>query len=107
MGYHRQLPRRDVHASHGNLGSGDDASSIKRPETLTSTARTTGIGLIPGILLRIGLGDAVHRWPQSSLRNASVLAIIAGAFLFASAVAALELYSIFLAKALVASSVIA
>jgi predicted permease len=57
--------------------------------TLTSTARTTGIGLILGILLSVGLSDAVHRWTQSSLRNASVLAIIAGVFLFASAVACL------------------
>jgi predicted permease len=57
--------------------------------TLTSTARTTGIGLVLGILLSIGLSDAVHRWTQSSLRDASVLAIIAGVFLFASAVACL------------------
>ncbi|HEY6375445.1 MAG TPA: ADOP family duplicated permease, partial [Edaphobacter sp.] len=57
--------------------------------TLTATARTTGMGLILGILLSIGLSDAVHRWTQSSLRDASVLAIIAGVFLFASAVACL------------------
>ena len=57
--------------------------------TLTSTARTTGMGLILGILLSIGLSDAVHRWTQSSLRDASVLAVIAGVFLFASAVACL------------------
>jgi predicted permease len=57
--------------------------------TLTSTARTTGIGLLLGILLSIGLSDAVHRWTQSSLRDASVLAVIAGVFLFASAAACL------------------
>lgn len=55
--------------------------------TLTSTARTTGMGLILGILLSIGLSDAVHRWTQSSMRDASVLAVIAGVFLFASTVA--------------------
>jgi predicted permease len=55
--------------------------------TLTSTARTTGMGLILGILLSIGLSDEVHRWTQSSLRDASVLAVIAGVFLLASAVA--------------------
>jgi ABC-type antimicrobial peptide transport system permease subunit len=55
--------------------------------TLTSTARTTGLGIIFGVLLSIGLSDAVHRWTESSLRDASVLAIVAGVFLFASAVA--------------------
>ena len=55
--------------------------------TLNSTARTTGLGLLLGILLSIGLSDAVHRWTQSSLRDTSVLAVIAGVFLFASAVA--------------------
>jgi predicted permease len=57
--------------------------------TLTSTARTTGMGLALGILLSIGLSDAVHRWTQSSLRDASVLAVIGGVFLFAAAVACL------------------
>jgi predicted permease len=57
--------------------------------TLSSTARTTGIGLMLGILLSIGLSDAVHRWTQSSLRDASVLAVITGVFFFASAVACL------------------
>ena len=57
--------------------------------TLSSTARTTGIGLILGILLSVGLSDAVHRWTQSSLRDASVLAVITGVFFFASAVACL------------------
>jgi ABC-type antimicrobial peptide transport system permease subunit len=33
--------------------------------TLTSTARTTGRGLIFGILLSIGLSDPVHRWPRA------------------------------------------
>jgi predicted permease len=55
--------------------------------TLTSTARTTGLGIIFGVLLSIGLSDAVHRWTESSLRDAFVLAIVAGVFLFASAVA--------------------
>ena len=57
--------------------------------TLTSTARTAGVGLILGILLSIGLSDPVHRWTQSSLRDASVLAVIAGVFLVTSAVACL------------------
>ena len=57
--------------------------------TLASTARTTGMGLLLGILLSIGLSDAVHRWTQSSLRDPSVLAVIAGVFLLASAVACL------------------
>ncbi len=48
-----------------------------------------GMGLILGIGLSIGLRDAVHRWAQSSLRDPSVLAVIAGAFLLASAVACL------------------
>ena len=57
--------------------------------TLASTARTTGMGLALGIALSIGLSDEVHRWTQSSLRDPSVLAVIAGVFLFASAVACL------------------
>jgi ABC-type antimicrobial peptide transport system permease subunit len=57
--------------------------------TMTSTARTTGLGLVLGILLSIGLSDAVHRWTESSLRDASVLAVVAGVFLFASAIACL------------------
>jgi len=57
--------------------------------TLTSTARTTGLGLVCGILLSIFLNDAVHRWTQSNLRDASVLAVIAALFLGASAVASL------------------
>ena len=55
--------------------------------TLGSAARTTGLGLILGILLSIGLSDTVHRWTQSSLRDASVLAVIAGVLLLAAAVA--------------------
>ena len=57
--------------------------------TLTSTARTTGAGLVLGILLSIGLNDAVFRWTQSSMRDPSVLAIIAAVFLIASAIACL------------------
>ena len=57
--------------------------------TLTSTARTTGMGLILGILLSIALSDQVHRWTQSSLRDPSILAIIAAVFLFSSALACL------------------
>ena len=55
--------------------------------TLTSTARTTGAGLVLGILLSIGLSDVVHRWTESSLRDTPVLAVVAGVFLFASAAA--------------------
>jgi hypothetical protein len=38
--------------------------------TLTSTTRTTSMGLILGILLSVGLNDTVHRWTQSNLRDA-------------------------------------
>jgi predicted permease len=57
--------------------------------SLASTARNTGMGLILGILLSIGISDIVHRWTQSNLRDVSVLAAIAGVFLFASTVACL------------------
>lgn len=57
--------------------------------TLKSTARTTGIGLVLGILLSIALSDYVHKWTQSSMRDAGVLAIIAAVFLAASALACL------------------
>jgi ABC-type antimicrobial peptide transport system permease subunit len=57
--------------------------------TLTSTTRTTSMGLILGILLSVGLDDTVHRWTQSNLHDASVLAAIAGVFLLASAAACL------------------
>jgi hypothetical protein len=52
-----------------------------------STARTTGAGLLLGILLSVGLSNTVHRWTESSLRDASVLAVVAGVFLLASSVA--------------------
>jgi len=57
--------------------------------TLASTARTTGIGLVLGILLSVGLSDQVQKWTQSSMRDASVLCAIAGVFLLASALASL------------------
>ena len=55
--------------------------------TLASTARTTGVGLVLGILLSVLLSDSVQKWTESSMRNASVLAIIAAVFLLASGVA--------------------
>jgi predicted permease len=55
--------------------------------TLASAARTTGVGLVLGILLSIGLSNEVYRWTQSSLRDASVLAVIAGVLLLAAAMA--------------------
>jgi predicted permease len=55
--------------------------------TLASTARTTGVGLVLGILLSILLSDSIQKWTQSSMRNASVLAIIAAVFLVASGIA--------------------
>ena len=55
--------------------------------TLASTARTTGVGLVLGILLSVFLSDSVQKWTESSMRNASVLAIIAAVFLLASGVA--------------------
>ena len=57
--------------------------------TLASTARTTGIGLVLGILLSIALSDQVQKWTESSMRDASVLGLIAAVFLLASAVASL------------------
>ena len=57
--------------------------------TLGSTARTTGIGLVLGILLSVALSDWVQRWTESSMRDASVLGSIAAVFLLASAVASL------------------
>ena len=57
--------------------------------TLSPTARTTGVGLVLGILLSIALSDYVHRWTESSMRDAGVLAIIAAVFLAASALACL------------------
>jgi predicted permease len=57
--------------------------------TLSATARTTGLGVILGILLSISLSNAVQRWTESSMRDASVLAMIAAIFLVASALACL------------------
>jgi predicted permease len=57
--------------------------------TLGSTARTTGIGLVLGILLSVALSDWVQRWTESSMRDASVLGSIAAVFLLASAIACL------------------
>jgi predicted permease len=57
--------------------------------TLTSTARTTGIGLVLGVLLSIGLNDTVYRWTQSNLRDTSVLGVIVGVFLVSSVIACL------------------
>jgi predicted permease len=54
---------------------------------LASTARTIGAGLVLGILLSIGLSDSVQRWTESSMRDASVLGIIAMVFLLASGTA--------------------
>jgi predicted permease len=56
---------------------------------MASTARNTGIGLFFGILLSIALNDSVHRWTQSNLGDAYVLALIAGVFLIGTAMACL------------------
>lgn len=55
--------------------------------TLVSTVRTTGAGVILGILLSIGLSNSVQRWTESSMRDAWVLVIIAAIFLLASGAA--------------------
>ena len=55
--------------------------------TLASTARTTGAGVILGILMSIGLSNSVQRWTESSMRDAWVLGIIAAIFLLASGAA--------------------
>jgi predicted permease len=55
--------------------------------TLTSIVWTTGVGLVLGIGLSIGLSDSVHKWTQSSMRDAGVLAIISGVFVLASILA--------------------
>lgn len=57
--------------------------------TLSSTARTVGVGLLLGILLSVALSDTVQRWTESSMRDASVLAAIALVFLLASSLACL------------------
>jgi hypothetical protein len=54
---------------------------------LTAVAWTTGVGLLLGIGLSIGLSDSVHKWTQSSMRDAGVLSIISGVFLLASILA--------------------
>ena len=55
--------------------------------TLRSIAWTTGIGLIIGIGLSIGLSDSVHKWTQSSMSDATVLTIISVVFALASILA--------------------
>ena len=55
--------------------------------TLASTARTTVVGLALGILLSVFLSNSVQRWTESSMRDASVLAIIAAVLLIASGIA--------------------
>ncbi len=55
--------------------------------TVASTARTTGVGVILGILLSVGLSNSVQRWTESSMRDISVLSIISIVFLFASTMA--------------------
>ena len=55
--------------------------------TLTSVAWTAGIGLVFGIGLSVGLNDSVHKWTQSSMRDAGVLGTISAVFLLASALA--------------------
>ncbi|MFZ1015051.1 MAG: FtsX-like permease family protein, partial [Terracidiphilus sp.] len=57
--------------------------------TLSSTARTVGVGLLLGILLSVALSDTVQRWTESSMRDASVLGAIALVFLLASSLACL------------------
>lgn len=57
--------------------------------TLASTARTTGIGLLLGILLSVALSDTVQKWTESSMRDVSVLGAIALVFLLASSLACL------------------
>ena len=55
--------------------------------TLTSVAWTTGIGLLLGVGLSIGLSDSVHKWTQSSMRDAGVLSITSAVFVLASILA--------------------
>ena len=55
--------------------------------TVASTARTTGVGVILGILLSVGLSNSVQRWTESSMRDMSVLGTISLVFLFAFIVA--------------------
>ena len=55
--------------------------------TLTSVAWTTGIGLVLGVGLSVGLSDAVHKWTQSSMRDLGVLSITSAVFVLASILA--------------------
>jgi len=55
--------------------------------TLTSVAWTIGLGLVLGIGLSIGLSDSVHKWTQSSMRDAGVLSITSAVFVLASILA--------------------
>jgi len=55
--------------------------------TMTSIVWTTGLGLIVGIGLSIWLSDTVHKWTQSSMRDAGVLSIISVVFVLASVLA--------------------
>ena len=55
--------------------------------TLTSVAWTTGMGLVLGVGLSIGLSDSVHKWTQSSMRDPGVLSITSAVFVLASILA--------------------
>jgi predicted permease len=55
--------------------------------TLTSVVWTTGIGLLLGVGLSIGLSDSVHKWTQSSMRDVGVLSITSAVFVLASILA--------------------
>jgi hypothetical protein len=54
---------------------------------LASTALTTGVGLVVGIVLSVGLSDSVHRWTQGSMRDVGVLMAISAVFIVASVIA--------------------
>ncbi len=54
---------------------------------LSSTMWTTGIGLLLGIGLSVGLSDSFEKWTQSSMRSAGVLTLISLVLLLASAIA--------------------
>ena len=57
--------------------------------TVASTARITGVGVILGIMLSVGLSNSVQRWTETSMRDMSVLGTISLVFLFAFCVACL------------------